>query len=112
MVVSNYVSSSNTLKFDDVVGVIVSEEMQRKITGETSGNSLTMESRGRQRERGRRPGKFNKYRKGRSKSILGKIECWNCCKRGQFKKDYIAPKKKRDRKRETTQEANVVGDVL
>ena len=27
MVVSNFVSSSNTLKFDDVVGVILSEEM-------------------------------------------------------------------------------------
>ena len=27
MVVSNYVPSSNTLKFDDVVGVILSEEM-------------------------------------------------------------------------------------
>jgi hypothetical protein len=27
MVVSNYVSGSNTLKFDDVVGVILSEEM-------------------------------------------------------------------------------------
>ena len=48
MAVSNYVPSSNTLKFDDVVGVILSEEMQRKSTGETSGNTLTMESRGRQ----------------------------------------------------------------
>jgi hypothetical protein len=27
MVVSNYVSGSNTLKFNDVVGVILSEEM-------------------------------------------------------------------------------------
>ena len=53
MAISNSVPSSNTLKFDDVVGVILSEEMQRKITGETSGNALTMESRGRQNERGR-----------------------------------------------------------
>jgi hypothetical protein len=35
MDVSNYVSSSNTLKFDDVVGVILSEEMRQKIIGET-----------------------------------------------------------------------------
>ena len=34
-----------TLKFDDVVGVILSKEMRRKITGETSGNALSMESR-------------------------------------------------------------------
>ena len=45
MAVSNFVSSSNTLKFDDVVGVILSEEMQRKIIGYTLGNALTMERR-------------------------------------------------------------------
>ena len=55
MAVSNSVPSLNTLKFDDVVSVILSEEMRRKITGETSGNVLTMESRGRQNERGRSP---------------------------------------------------------
>ena len=38
MVVSNHVFGSNTLKFDDVVGVILSEEMRWKITGETSSN--------------------------------------------------------------------------
>jgi hypothetical protein len=47
MVVSNSISSSNTLKFDDVVGVILSEEMRQKRTGETSGNALNMENRGR-----------------------------------------------------------------
>jgi hypothetical protein len=51
MVVSNFVSGSNTLKFDDFVGVILSEEMRRKRTSETSGNALTMENRGRQEER-------------------------------------------------------------
>ena len=96
MVVSNYVPSLNTLKFDDVVGVILSEEMQRKSTGETSGNALTMESKGRKNERGRSPGNRNKPRKGRYKSIFGKIECWNCGKRGHLKKDYRSPKKKGD----------------
>ena len=47
MDVSNSVPSSNTLKFDDVVGAIHSEEMRRKSTGETLGNALTMERRGR-----------------------------------------------------------------
>jgi hypothetical protein len=47
MAVSNSVSGSNTLKFDDVVGVILSEEIRRKIIGETSGNALNMENRGR-----------------------------------------------------------------
>jgi hypothetical protein len=51
---SNYVSGSNTLKFDDVVGVIFNKEMRRKSTCETSGNTLIVENRGRQKERGKR----------------------------------------------------------
>ena len=102
MVVSNSVPSSNILKFDDVVGVILSEEMQRKSIGETSDNALTMERRRRQKERGRIPGNHNKYRKGRSKSRLRKIECRNCVKRRHMKKDCKAPKKKRGGKQEIT----------
>ena len=64
MVVSNFVPSSNTLKFDDVVGVIISEEMRRKSIGETLGNVLTMKSRGRQNERGRSPRNHSKSKKG------------------------------------------------
>ena len=112
MVVSNSVPGSNTLKFDDVVGVILSEEMRRKSTGETSGNALTMESRGRQNERGRSLGNHGKSKKGISKSKFEKIECWNYGKKGHLKKDCIAPKKKGERQQETTEEANVAGDVL
>jgi hypothetical protein len=43
MVIINCVCGSNTLKFDDVVGVILRKEMQRKIIGETLGNALNME---------------------------------------------------------------------
>lgn len=57
MVVSNSVSGSNKLKIDDVIGVIISEEMRRKSTDESSasGNALTMENRGRKKERGKSP---------------------------------------------------------
>ena len=44
MAISNSVSGSNTLKFDDVVGIILREEMRRKSTGETSSNALTVEN--------------------------------------------------------------------
>ena len=81
-------------------------------SGETLGNTLTMENRGRQRARVRIPCNHNKSRKGRSKSIFGKIECWNCGKRGHLRKDYRGPKKKGGGKQETTQEANAAGDVL
>jgi hypothetical protein len=63
MVVSNFVSGSNTLKFDDVIGVILSEEMRWKITGETSGNALNMENRGRQKDRGKGLGNHGNSRK-------------------------------------------------
>ena len=112
MVVSNSVTSSNTLKFDDVVGVILSEEMRRKSTCETSGNALTIERRGGQNERGKSPGNHDKSKKGRSKSRFRKIECWNYGKKGHLKKDCRAPKKKGERQEETTEEANVAGDVL
>ena len=64
MAVSNFVPSSSTLKFDDVVSFILSEEMRRKRTGETSGNALTMESIGRQKERERSPRNHSKSKKG------------------------------------------------
>ena len=53
MAVSNSVSGTNTLKFDDVVGVLLSKEMQRKSAGETSSTALTVETRGRQKKRGK-----------------------------------------------------------
>ena len=86
MAVSNYVFGSSTLKFDDVIGVILSKEMRWKSTGETSGNSLTAEARGRQRERRKSAGNCWKSRKGRSKS-RARVECWNYGKKGHLKKD-------------------------
>ena len=112
MVVSNYVSSWNTLKFDYVVGVIIRAEIQRKKTGDTSGNVLTMEKSGRQSERGNTLGSLIKYINDRSKSILWRIECWDCGKRGNLKNYCEAPNKKGDRKQKTTQEANVAGELL
>jgi hypothetical protein len=100
MAVNNSVSGSNDLKFDDVVGVILSEEMR----GETSGNALNMETSGRQKDRGKGFMNHGNSRKGRSKSRLGKIECWNCRKKGHLKKDCKAPKKQRDGQQEINQE--------
>jgi hypothetical protein len=71
-----------------------------------------MENRGRQKYRGKDPGNCRNSRKGRSKSRLGKIDCWNCGKKGHLKKDCRAPKKQRDGHHERNHEANVTGDVL
>ena len=96
MVVSNSISGSNTLKFDYVVGVILSEKMRWKITGETLGNVLAVENKEIKKDRRKGSGNRGNYLKGRSKSKLGKIECWNCAKKGHLKKDCRAPKKQRD----------------
>jgi hypothetical protein len=112
MGVSNFFSGSNTLKFDDVIGVILSKEMRWKNTSESSGNALTMENRGRQKERGKSLENRGNSRKSRSKSSLGKIECWNCRKKGHLKKYCRAPKKQRDGQQEKNQEENVTCDVL
>ena len=77
--------SLDLIKFDDVVGAILSEEMRRKSSGETSGNSLSAESRGRRMERGKSSGYHSKLRKGIYKSRSG-IVCWNCGKKGHLKK--------------------------
>ena len=107
MAVSNSISSSNTLEFDDVVRVILSEEMQQKSIGETSGNALNMENMGRQKDRGKGSGNHGNYRKGRSKSRVGKVECWNCGKKGNLKKNCRAPNKQRDGQQERNQEENI-----
>ena len=81
MVLSNSVFGSNTLKFDEVVGVILSEEMRRKSTSETStslGSALNVENRVRTTQRGKGPShekSQGKSKKGRSQS-KGKKDCW------------------------------------
>ena len=71
-----------------------------------------MENRGRQKDRGKGLENHGNSRKGRSKSILGEIECWNCGKKGHLKKDYRSPKKQRYGQQEKNREENVTGDVL
>eukprot|EP00253_Pinus_taeda_P025835 PITA_25835 len=93
MAISNSVSRSSTLKFDDVVGAILSKKMRQKSSGETSGNALSAESRGRKMERGKSSGYRSKSRKDISKSRSG-IMCWKCRKKGHVKKDCRSQKGK------------------
>ena len=62
---SNYVSRSNTLQYDDVTGVILSEETHREASGgSTSGSALNAQSRGRTNERGNNFGNQEESQKG------------------------------------------------
>ena len=79
MVVSNYVSWSNTLNFHDVIGIILSEETRRKsLGGSTSGSSLNAQSRGRMTKRGSDSKNYGKLRgksKGRRSQSRGPNHC-------------------------------------
>ena len=66
MAANNSVPRSSTIKYDDVIGVILSEETCRKSSsGSTSGSSLNAQRRGKMSERG---DNFKNHGKARGKS--------------------------------------------
>ena len=79
MAVSNSVPGSGTLKYDDVIGVILSEETCRKsLGGSTLGSALIAQSRGRMNERGsnsRNRGKSRGKSKGKRSQSRGPNDC-------------------------------------
>ena len=82
MVVSKSVSRSNTLKFDDVISVSLSEETHRKILGgSTLRIYLNLQSIGRMTERGNNSTNHGKSRgksKGKRSQSRGPRDCWYC----------------------------------
>ena len=80
MAVSNSISGSNTLKYDNVIGVILSKETCRKSSdGSTSGSSLNAQSRGRTIERGnnfKNHGKSRGKSKGKRSQSRVPRDCW------------------------------------
>lgn len=107
MAISNSIFGSNTLKFDDVVGVILSEEMRRKSTNETStsDNVLSVDDKGRSKERGKNPSDQEKSQ-GRSKSKGREIGWWYCGKQSYIKKNCWSFKEAKSQPKED--EVNVV----
>jgi len=102
MDVSN--SSNTTFIFDEIVETILSEDMRRKSTGESSSAALSMDTRGRSKEK-RRSNSRGKS-KGRSKSRgKGKMECWHCGKKGHIKKDCWSLKGKNVESRNNSNES-------
>ena len=86
-------SGNSKLKFDDVRDLVLSEEIRRRESDETSNSSaLHTESRGRTSERNSNRGR-SKSRRGKSRWGKKDFNCYNCGKKGHFKKDCRAPKK-------------------
>ena len=114
MAMSNYVPGSGTLKYDDVIGVILSEETCRKSSsGYTSGSALNAKSWGRMTERGSNYGNHGKSRgksKRRRSQLRGLNDYWYYGKLGHKKKDCWNQKKNEGDKLDGDKEANVVSN--
>ena len=84
-----------------IYDLILAEEIRRRDAGETSGSgsTLNLETRGRCNDRNSNQGR-SKSRNSNlkiSKSILGQqVQCWNCGKIGDFRRQCKSPKKKNE----------------
>ena len=102
MTVSNS-CETKILKFDDAVGVLLSEEARKKSSksAETSRSALSVDRRGRSTKREKNGKSKSKSRRRNSKSRG--VRCWRCGKKGHIQRDY---KQKKDGKGKSKKEGS------
>jgi hypothetical protein len=83
LVTSMWFSTTDAIDYDIVVGALLSEEMRRRSSKETS-TTEAMVVRGRSTERGKNQRGTSR---SKSKGKKGKKKCWFCGKSGHLKKD-------------------------
>eukprot|EP00253_Pinus_taeda_P016747 PITA_16747 len=107
-VTSVSLSTTDSLKFESVVGALLSEEVQRKSSTETAA-SEAMVARGHSKERGEKPRGSSR---SKSKGNKCKAKCWNCNKVGHLKKDCWKRKESENLKNEANQVDSVFKGAL
>ena len=80
--------------------------MRRKGAGESSTTALSVENRGRQREKGKFQRRDKSKKRSKSRSTK-QVECWNCGKKGHMRKDCRLKKKEPSDEHDSTSEAHV-----
>ena len=116
------VSSSardSKLKLDDIRDLVLSEDVRRRDSGESSSSvsssALNTESRGRAFQKGQNGRGRSKSRGKAQPKFRNDIVCWNCDKRGHFTNQCKAPKKnknQRNKKRDDDESANAATDEI
>ena len=89
------------LKYNDIRGLILAEEIRKRDVGETSkfGSALNLETRGRGNDRNSNRGisKSRNSNRNKSKSRSGQqVQCWNCGKTCHFRRQCKSLKKKNE----------------
>jgi len=80
---------TGTFKFDDAMGVLLSEETCRKSSGSVkiSGSALSFDRRGRPMNRAKKKNGRSKSKSGRGNSKPRGAECWRYGEKGHISRD-------------------------
>ena len=95
------------LKMDDIRDLILSEDIRRKESGESSGSALSTHNKGKSQQKDKNQIRGRSKSKGKGQKKDRKvIVCWNCDKIGHFSSQCKVPKKNKKNQPKENDSAN------